>query len=152
MFLALQSKYPQFAQPHNGIYMQQDAEECRTQLLFTLSYLNSALFLISINKFSLTLFNQSIHHLYDFFSSEGDDTVKRLSGIDLVSRGLEGVKESTETDSVYPFRCHISQEVNHLHEGLKEHRSSPSLGRSAIYPKDSRINDLFWSHSLLPDT
>ncbi|KAL0354583.1 UNVERIFIED_CONTAM: Ubiquitin carboxyl-terminal hydrolase 7 [Sesamum radiatum] len=34
---ALRSKYPQFAQLHNGIYMQQDAEECWTQLLFTLS-------------------------------------------------------------------------------------------------------------------
>ncbi|KAL0441437.1 UNVERIFIED_CONTAM: Ubiquitin carboxyl-terminal hydrolase 6 [Sesamum radiatum] len=124
---ALRSKYPQFAQLHNGIYMQQDAEECWTQLLFTLS--------LSLKAPS---------------SSEDADTVKRLFGIDLVSRVhcAESGEESTETESVYSLKCHISQEVNHLHEGLRRglkselEKSSPSLGRSAIYTKDSRINDL----------
>ncbi|KAI3455534.1 hypothetical protein Pfo_012197 [Paulownia fortunei] len=124
---ALRSKYPQFAQLHNGIFMQQDAEECWTQLLFALS---------------LSLKSPS--------SSEGADTVKRLFGIDLVSRVhcAESGEESTETESVYSLKCHISQEVNHLHEGLRSglkselEKSSPSLGRSAIYSKDSRINDL----------
>ncbi|XP_011072477.1 ubiquitin carboxyl-terminal hydrolase 6 [Sesamum indicum] len=124
---ALRSKYPQFAQLHNGIYMQQDAEECWTQLLFTLS---------------LSLKSPS--------SSEDADTVKRLFGVDLVSRVhcAESGEESTETESVYSLKCHISQEVNHLHEGLRRglkselEKSSPSLGRSAIYTKDSRINDL----------
>ncbi|KAL0319351.1 UNVERIFIED_CONTAM: Ubiquitin carboxyl-terminal hydrolase 6 [Sesamum angustifolium] len=121
---ALRSKYPQFAQLHNGIYMQQDAEECWTQLLFTLS--------LSLKAPS---------------SSEDADTVKRLFGIDLVSRVhcAESGEESTETESVYSLKCHISQEVNHLHEGLRRglkselEKSSPSLGRSAIYTKDSRI-------------
>lgn len=31
----------------------------------------------------------------------------------------ESGEESTETESVYSLKCHISQEVNHLHEGLK---------------------------------
>lgn len=124
---ALRSKYPQFAQQHNAIYMQQDAEECWSQLLFTLSL-------------SLKLPS----------SSEGGDTVKKLFGIDLVSRVhcAESGEESTETESVYSLKCHISQEVNHLHEGLRRglkselEKSSPSLGRSASYSKDSRINDL----------
>ncbi|EYU21397.1 hypothetical protein ABFS83_09G109700 [Erythranthe nasuta] len=124
---ALRSKYPQFAQLHNGIYMQQDAEECWTQLLFTLS---------------LALKSPS--------SSEDADTVKRLFGVDLVSRVhcAESGEESTETESVYSLKCHISQEVNHLHEGLKHglkselEKSSPALGRTAIYSKDSRINGL----------
>ncbi|KAG8380064.1 hypothetical protein BUALT_Bualt07G0154600 [Buddleja alternifolia] len=124
---ALRSKYPQFAQLHNGVYMQQDAEECWTQILFTLS---------------LSLKSSS--------SSEDADTVKRLFGVDLVSRihCAESGEESTESESVYSLKCHISQEVNHLHEGLKRalkselEKSSPSLGRTAIYTKDSRINDL----------
>ncbi|KAL3840827.1 hypothetical protein ACJIZ3_025418 [Penstemon smallii] len=126
---ALRSKYPQFAQLQNGLYMQQDAEECWSQLLFTLS---------SCLKSS--------------GSSEdaAADTVKRLFGIDLVSRVhcAESGEESTESESVYSLKCHISQEVNHLHEGLRHglkselEKASPSLGRSAIYVKDSRINDL----------
>lgn len=31
----------------------------------------------------------------------------------------ESGEESTETETVYSLKCHISQEVNHLHEGLK---------------------------------
>ncbi|KAJ6963713.1 hypothetical protein NC652_002128 [Populus alba x Populus x berolinensis] len=36
-WMVLRKKYPQFGQLHNGVYMQQDAEECWTQLLYTLS-------------------------------------------------------------------------------------------------------------------
>lgn len=31
----------------------------------------------------------------------------------------ESGEESSETESIYALKCHISQEVNHLHEGLK---------------------------------
>jgi hypothetical protein len=31
----------------------------------------------------------------------------------------ESGEESMETESVYSLKCHISQDVNHLHEGLK---------------------------------
>ncbi|KAK6148700.1 hypothetical protein DH2020_016225 [Rehmannia glutinosa] len=97
------SKYPQFAQLHNGIYMQQ----------FLLLYH------VAADKLSLALVHCA-----------------------------ESGEESTEMESVYSLKCHISQEVNHLHEGLRRglkselEKSSPSLGRSAVYAKDSRINDL----------
>ncbi|KAL0415135.1 UNVERIFIED_CONTAM: Ubiquitin carboxyl-terminal hydrolase 6 [Sesamum latifolium] len=143
---ALRSKYPQFAQLHNGIYMQQDAEECW-------------------NATSTDIVSQIPEFHKSTPVSEDADTVKRLFGIDLVSRVhcAESGEESTETESVYSLKCHISQEVNHLHEGLRRsplfsvklaeitdiqglkselEKSSPSLGRSAIYTKDSRINDL----------
>jgi ubiquitin carboxyl-terminal hydrolase 14 len=126
-WLVLRKKYPQFGQLHNGSYMQQDAEECWTELLYTLS---------------LSLRSPS--------SSENSDTVKALFGIELVSRVhcQESGEESSETESVYALKCHISHEVNHLHEGLKHglkselEKASPSLGRSAIYLKDSCINGL----------
>ncbi|KAG6780376.1 hypothetical protein POTOM_013231 [Populus tomentosa] len=123
----LRKKYPQFGQLHNGVYMQQDAEECWTQLLYTLS-----------------------QSLRSPSPSQNPDTTKELFGIELVSRVhcQESGEESSETESVYSLKCHISQEVNHLHEGLKHglkselEKASPSLGRSAIYLKESCINAL----------
>lgn len=37
----------------------------------------------------------------------------------------ESGEESSETESIYALKCHISQDVNHLHEGLKH--VSPSF-------------------------
>ncbi|RXH67357.1 hypothetical protein DVH24_027477 [Malus domestica] len=126
-WMVLRKKYPQFGQQHNSTFMQQDAEECWSQLLYTLS--------------------QSLRSLG---SSESPDSVKALFGIELVSRVhcVESGEESSETESVYSLKCHISHEVNHLHEGLKHglkselEKNSPSLGRSAIYVKESLINGL----------
>ncbi|GAV80267.1 ubiquitin domain-containing protein/UCH domain-containing protein [Cephalotus follicularis] len=126
-WMVLRKKYPQFGQLHNNIFMQQDAEECWTQLLYTLS-----------------------QSLRSPGSSENPDTVKALFGIELVSRVhcQESGEESSETESVYSLKCHISKEVNHLHEGLKHglkselEKASPALGRSALYLKESRINGL----------
>lgn len=126
-WMVLRKKYPQFGQLHNGVFMQQDAEECWTQLLYTLS-----------------------QSLRSTGSSENPETMKALFGIELISRVhcQESGEESSETESVYSLKCHISHEVNHLHEGLKHalkselEKASPSLGRSAVYLKESRINGL----------
>ncbi|XP_047313307.1 ubiquitin carboxyl-terminal hydrolase 6-like [Impatiens glandulifera] len=126
-WMVLKKKYPQFGQLHNGAFMQQDAEECWTQILYTLS-----------------------QSLGSSGSSESADAVKALFGIELASRVhcLESGEESSERESIYALKCHISHEVNHLHEGLKHglkselEKASPSLGRSAIYIKDSRISSL----------
>lgn len=124
--MLLRKKYPQFSQQQNGIFMQQDAEECWTQLMYTLS--------------------QSLKpsESREFF------TVKELFNIDLVSRVHcpESGEENSETESVYSLKCHISKDVNHLHEGLRNglkselEKVSPSLGRSAVYSKESRIKSL----------
>lgn len=126
-WMLLRKKYPQFGQLHNGTFMQQDAEECWTQLLYTLS--------------------QSLRSVN---ASEIPDTVKALFGIDIVSRVhcQESGEESSERESIYALKCHISHEVNHLHEGLKHglkselEKASPALGRSAVYLKESCINGL----------
>ncbi|KAK8312435.1 hypothetical protein V6Z12_D01G041900 [Gossypium hirsutum] len=65
----LRKKYPQFGQLHNGVFMQQDAEECWTQLLYTLS-----------------------QSLRSAGSSENIDTVKDLFGIDLASRIVAAIQ------------------------------------------------------------
>ncbi|VAH60938.1 unnamed protein product [Triticum turgidum subsp. durum] len=123
----LRKKYPQFAQQQNNVYMQQDAEECWTQLIYTLSQ---------------TLTSEA--------SEPTAAQMKELFGIDLVSRVhcAESGEESSESESVYSLKCHISHDVNHLHEGLKHglktelEKVSPSLGRTAIYTRESRINEL----------
>ncbi|VAH76477.1 unnamed protein product [Triticum turgidum subsp. durum] len=123
----LRKKYPQFAQQQNNVYMQQDAEECWTQLIYTLSQ---------------TLTSEA--------SEPTAAQMKELFGIDLVSRVhcAESGEESSEAESVYSLKCHISHDVNHLHEGLKHglktelEKVSPSLGRTAIYTRESRINEL----------
>lgn len=50
----------------------------------------------------------------------------------------ESGEESTETESVYSLKCHISQDVNHLHEGIK-HVSNvvpppPYVVSQVLYP------------------
>ncbi|KAL9230576.1 hypothetical protein vseg_005911 [Gypsophila vaccaria] len=126
-WMVLRKKFPQFGQLQNGSFMQQDAEECWTQLLYTLSQ-------------SLRSSN----------AGENLSAVKALFGVDLASRVYcqESGEESTEVESTFALKCHISQDVNHLHEGLKQalkselEKNSPALGRSAIYIKESRINGL----------
>ncbi|KAL6005994.1 deubiquitinating enzyme [Asimina triloba] len=139
----LRKKYPQFSQQHNGLFMQQDAEECWTQLMYTLS-----------------------QSLKSPESRENPEAVKSLFGIELVSRTInwhvfgmgivplllrgeiihtddqlpymihcaESGEESSETESVYSLKCHISQEVNHLHEGLK-HGLKSELEKVLNYTK-----------------
>lgn len=46
----------------------------------------------------------------------------------------ESGEESTETESVYSLKCHISQDVNHLHEGIK-HVSNDVPPGPYLYPK-----------------
>ncbi|XP_026419345.1 ubiquitin carboxyl-terminal hydrolase 6-like isoform X2 [Papaver somniferum] len=122
--------YPPFSQRHNGALKQQDAEEFRTLIIYSLLW--------------------SLRTSHD---SEYPEIVKKLFGIELVSRSHyeesgEESSERSEAESKFLLKCRISHEVNHLHEGLKHglkselKKVSPSLGRSSIYLKESRINNL----------
>jgi ubiquitin carboxyl-terminal hydrolase 14 len=121
-WMVLQKKYPQFAQLHNGNHMQQDAEECWTQMLYTLSQ-------------SLKLPSPS----------EDPDAVKALFGLNLLNRlhCQESSEESSETESVFSLKCHISHEVNHLHEGLK-HVSNYINPLKILFRFIVRYNMIMW--------
>lgn len=129
-YQCLFGRYPQFGQQSNtGIYMQQDAEECWTQLVYVLSQgLRSPM----------------------LKQPKSTTWVKELFGIELKNtvKCLESGEESSELETVFTLKCHISQEVNHLHEGLKHglkgelEKTSPVLGRSAVYMKESHIESL----------
>lgn len=126
----LRDKYPQFGQQTNqGVYMQQDAEECWTQLIYVLSQgLKSS----SINK------QLSAPLVQELFGVELQNTLKCA----------ESSEASSENETVFSLKCHISQEVNHLHDGLKHglkgelEKTSPLLGRSALFIKESHIQKL----------
>ncbi|KAF9614059.1 hypothetical protein IFM89_014859 [Coptis chinensis] len=82
-WMVLRKKYPQFGQMHNGGYMQQDAEECWTQLMYTLSQSLKA------PGSSKTAFYYVSNFFGDKFTCrENVEPLKELFGVDLVSRYL----------------------------------------------------------------
>ncbi|KAH7283821.1 hypothetical protein KP509_34G025200 [Ceratopteris richardii] len=110
------------------MYMQQDAEECWTQLLYTLS---QRLGVADADGTSSPTFN-------DLFSVELSSRISCA----------ESEEETTEKERVYSLKCHISQDVNYLLDGLKLamktelEKVSPKLQRSCVHMKQTSINDL----------
>ncbi|KAK9834879.1 hypothetical protein WJX81_005740 [Elliptochloris bilobata] len=125
-FLAqLREKYPQFAQQgRTGAYSQQDAEECWSQLLYTLR-----------------------ERLRDPEGSGADPTVQRLFGVGLHTRFTCAESGETEEEDAGAFelKCNITSEVNLLSEGLRlglisdREKNSASLGRLALFQGKSEI-------------
>eukprot|EP00475_Leptophrys_vorax_P003554 TRINITY_DN12104_c0_g1_i1.p1 TRINITY_DN12104_c0_g1~~TRINITY_DN12104_c0_g1_i1.p1 ORF type:complete len:524 (-),score=61.62 TRINITY_DN12104_c0_g1_i1:91-1662(-) len=125
--MLLRQRFPQFAQQgEHGAYMQQDAEECWTQFLFSLS--------------------QRLRNVQS--PSQGE--VDNIFGITFASKVkcTESGEESEESETAFMLKCHISTEVNLLHEGIKRGLStelekvSPALGRSAVFVRESLITRL----------
>ncbi|QDZ26038.1 ubiquitin carboxyl-terminal hydrolase [Chloropicon primus] len=125
-FLAsLRQSFPQFAQQGaGGLYMQQDAEECYSQVL---------------------------NALREKLDTSGDKKdVKDLFGIDMETNLVceESKEEVNEKSTLYTFKCNISQEVNHLHDGFRlslcedREKHSQALGRMALFKGVSKINTL----------
>ncbi|KAK9908278.1 hypothetical protein WJX75_005397 [Coccomyxa subellipsoidea] len=124
----LREKYPQFAQQTNtGMYMQQDAEECWTQLLYSLR-----------------------ERLKDPADADAESAVQQLFGVGLQSRLVceESGEAIEEGSTVYELKCNITLEVNHLTEGIKlglqddREKNSDALGRLALFKGSSVITKL----------
>lgn len=135
MFLTtLRQKFPQFAEKaKNGHgYAQQDAEEVWTQLIQTLHT-------------SLKV-------------PEGEESQGFKTWVDKYMGGRYEVtttcddapeeESQTQTEEFHDLKCNINIDTNHLSEGLrialneKLEKNSPSLGRTAIYTRQSRISRL----------
>ncbi|KAI8362006.1 hypothetical protein B0O80DRAFT_476901 [Mortierella sp. GBAus27b] len=129
-FLAyLRKAFPQFSQQgRDGVWMQQDAEECWTQLISTL-------------KAKLPPHQEGTGNVISqFMQGEFTTTLK--------------CDEAPEEEAVVTKEplskvdCHISNEVNYLHNGVFEsldqkiEKTSPTLGRMAVYSKTQRISRL----------
>jgi len=133
-FTALTTIFPQFGEMvQKGLYKQQDADECFQNMLdVCLPYLS-------------------------YENEEGDkyDLIDYLFRIPLevTFKCVENPEEPPETrsDSLRKLPCIIdnqSNPINHLHEGIKAaleeeiEKNSPSLGRTALYHKYSKIKKL----------
>ncbi|KAL6784342.1 hypothetical protein ACKKBG_A05775 [Auxenochlorella protothecoides x Auxenochlorella symbiontica] len=125
--LSLRKKFPQFAQQaREGYYMQQDAEECWTNLLYVL------------------------RETLQGSSPAAGSAVERLFGVRLAARltCAESGESLEEVGTAYTLKCNISAEVNHLADGirlgLKEDRekTSAALGRIAPFVGSSQITAL----------
>lgn len=124
--------FPQFsAVGENGVPMQQDANECLTELLRVLQ-----------QKLPRALNTKSTHSslIDQYFSGEFTCEMK-----------CDEATEETASQSFESFlqlSCFISQDVKYLQTGLKLRleekltKKSSSLGRDAQYTKTSRINRL----------
>lgn len=123
----LRQKFPQFAQTgQGGAFMQQDAEECWSQIMFALS--------------------QRLRST----TTPSSPVINDLFGINMSSRMVcvESGEESTEEETTFSMKCHINSEVNEVNDGLKLglkseiEKNSPALGRPAVFIKESLISRL----------
>lgn len=123
----LRTAFPQFAQMNNGVYSQQDAHECWGQII---SILQSKL------KNS---------------SDQSSFTEKYMSGAFKSKLHSDEAPSEEPVESVekfYSLKCHISITVNYMLSGIKEaldekiEKNSPSLNKTIVYKKTSRISRL----------
>lgn len=127
--------FPRFAeQGEQGIYMQQDASECWTELMRLLMQEIPAKDAEKTSKtFSSSLIDQ-------YFSGEFTCQWKCVESDD--------EPETTTTDKFQQLHCHISQDVKYLHTGLVARmqeqitKKSATLDRDAVYTKKSKISRL----------
>lgn len=132
----LRTAFPQFAQKGDGgEWAQQDAEECYTQILLSLSQKLPKLGAESTEKPSIT--SSAITQL---FSGEMASTWTN-------TENPEEAK-STRTEKFDKLACHITSQTSFMSEGIKlsleENISkfSESLGREAMYKKSSKVTSL----------
>lgn len=123
--MVLRELFPQFAQQgQQGGYMQQDAEECWSMI---------------VGSLGRTL-----------KTPQDDSVVKRLFGLELEMRlkAADTGEERVERRVDYSFKCNITINVNHVHEGfqiaLQEERElmSEQAGRNVVFTGMSQITAL----------
>lgn len=141
MFLqVLHSAFPHFAEKtEQGVYQQQDANECWTQMVRMMQQRLPAL--KDDSKEQAVAEASSNTSLIDqYFGIDFSTTMKCDEAPDEL--------ETTSSERQYQLSCFISQEVKYMHTGLRSRlketitKASPSLGKDAAYTKTSCISRL----------
>lgn len=124
--LTLHKNFPQFAERRDGFLMQQDAEECWTQLVHCFKKLPS--------------------------TNDGKSLYEQLfeGEMEVTYRNLESEEEPvvTSDQKFDKLSCHINNNVNFLFQGLalslqeKIEKNSSLLNRTCEYEKTSKISKL----------
>ncbi|GBF93289.1 ubiquitin carboxyl-terminal hydrolase [Raphidocelis subcapitata] len=123
--LSLRERFPQFAQTgQHGEYMQQDAEECFSQVMYSLR-----------EKLK---------------EEDGASVIDRLFGIPTATKLVcaESGEEMAETATSYTLKCNIASDTNYLHQGITlglvedREKTSAALGRTALFKGSSTLTGL----------
>ncbi|KDQ16979.1 hypothetical protein BOTBODRAFT_106145 [Botryobasidium botryosum FD-172 SS1] len=127
---------PQFAEQRQGMYAQQDADECWTQMITALS-------------------NASLEGMPSPAASSSSRPAKFveqfLMGEITKTHTCDEAPEEPPTTSkerVLKLDCNISVSTNYMHSAIQEtmnqkiEKMSPSLGRQAVYTESARISRL----------
>ncbi|XP_065667283.1 ubiquitin carboxyl-terminal hydrolase 14 isoform X2 [Hydra vulgaris] len=136
MFLqVLHAVFPHFAEKsEQGGFMQQDANECWTQLIRMLQQRLPPLKTDSDSNLHKSSF-------IDQYFGISFKTILKCDETDLEA-------ETTLTEHFYQLSCFISQDIKYLNSGLKSRlketitKASPVLGKDASYTKSSLISRL----------
>ncbi|GLC34027.1 hypothetical protein PLESTB_000830100 [Pleodorina starrii] len=113
--MALRAKFPQFAQQVSGVYAQQDAEECWTNVMYAL--------------------REKVK------DDAGTAVVDKLFGIPtrLTLKTDESAEEFTEDGMSYTLKVNIEDKTAHVSEGVavglreERERNSAELGRTVLF-------------------
>lgn len=133
----LREKFPQFAQTgQGGMFMQQDAEECWTNIMYSL--------------------RECLDGASGSASAPGvnaDARAKKLGeifgiGLETTLESTETDEKSTETSEAYTLKCNITSDINYVHEGLKlalledREKRSAEVNRDVLFKGKSQISRL----------
>ncbi|TVY54009.1 Ubiquitin carboxyl-terminal hydrolase 6 [Lachnellula cervina] len=138
---ALRTAFPQFAEKAksgNG-YAQQDAEEAWSQIVAQLRQK------IKVKDSSSSEAEPKEIPFVDKYLS---GTFKSITECDEQAARDAGEEPTTGEDVFLKLDCHISGSTNHLRDGIlaglseQIEKTSPTLGRDAVYTKKSRISRL----------
>lgn len=128
---ALRAVNPQFAERgQHGMYMQQDAEECWGEIL---------------TRLAGSLLIEKGH-------PERGNFIDKMFSIRMKSEDRYGEGDDEEVvereESVRALKCHISRNVNHLAQGIREgleetiEKHSERLGRTAEWKRTARMDQI----------
>ncbi|KAI9320771.1 hypothetical protein BX666DRAFT_2150088 [Dichotomocladium elegans] len=125
----LRQVFPQFSQTgQGGVPMQQDAEECWSELLSVLK--------TKLPKDETT----STNFIEQYMTGQIQSELKCIEAPE--------EEKVVTTESFSKLGCHIGKETSYMVNGIKEHmtetidKNSPTLGRTAKYERVQRISRL----------
>ncbi|XP_014784803.1 ubiquitin carboxyl-terminal hydrolase 14 [Octopus bimaculoides] len=138
----LQMTFPRFAEKgEQGLFMQQDANECWTEVVRCLQQSLTHSMVDQPSEASEESVASSSKKFIDLFMGGEFEVVMKCSEMT-----DEDVSKSVE--KFYQLSCFIEKEVRYMQAGLKSGleetitKFSPSLGRDAQYTKSSKISRL----------
>lgn len=134
MLKVLHMTFPRFAERgEGGVFQQQDANECWTEIMRMMSE-----YLPGEGSTSTQTVRKSF--IEQYFGGENVTTLKCSES--------EEEPEAKSIEKWTQLRCHINTDVRYMQlgltMGLKENieKTSPTLGRNAVYVKTSNVNRL----------